>query len=164
MQNVLSACIPQSSLISLRTDSAFEGQLKRVLILANENRKSLEANRLVSKIVRAMGSDAEPQPESRLIRLENLIIMCEPNAGFFEQHAVNRDTIDYLLSRKYNVVLWNYHGFNFEDSTWTILPVGLKVDGKQFATFDRTGDNSRENQQFGVLWKEHGRVQRQQKS
>ena len=54
--------------------------------------------------------------EEEKIALDKLVVLCEPNAGRFEFHDMDSHTVDTFLDAEYNVVLWNYAGFNTDDS------------------------------------------------
>jgi hypothetical protein len=50
--------------------------------------------------------------------------VCEPNAARFEYHAIESRTLECLVHQKFNVVLFNYAGYNAEDGYKTSLDVG----------------------------------------
>lgn len=100
------------------------GGLTSIFILASEHTHSLSAARLASRVARGFFEHKnEPVPESRLIRLDNLVIICEPNAGLMELHALDPRLIRFFLGRRFSVIIWNYQGFNFEDNFSTTLSV-----------------------------------------
>lgn len=45
-----------------------------------------------------------------------MVFICEPNAGRFEFHDMEPQMVDSFLGDGYAVVLWNYAGYNHNDS------------------------------------------------
>jgi hypothetical protein len=60
---------------------------------------------------------------SILTRVENLVFLCEPNAARFEFHQVDSRILDGFLMLGYNVVMFNYTGYNSADSYLSSLDV-----------------------------------------
>lgn len=50
------------------------------------------------------------------IEIEKMVFLCEPNAGRFEFHDMEPHMVDSFLDNGYSIVLWNYAGYNHNDS------------------------------------------------
>ena len=48
--------------------------------------------------------------------LENLVILSGPNAGILENYAMPSSLFKNFLEQKFNIVIWNYYGYNQEDN------------------------------------------------
>lgn len=57
------------------------------------------------------------------LKIDKMVFLCEPNAGRFEFHDMESHMVDTFLDNEYGVVLWNYAGFNQNDSFKSSLDV-----------------------------------------
>lgn len=48
--------------------------------------------------------------------LDNLVILSGPNAGILEHNALTPVLLDRFLKEKFNILIWNYYGYNQEDN------------------------------------------------
>ena len=56
------------------------------------------------------------------------MIICNPNAGFYEYMYYSSEWLEYYISNGINVVLWNYRGYG--RSTGSPSPNNLKKDAE----------------------------------
>ncbi|CAD7941931.1 unnamed protein product [Amoebophrya sp. A120] len=63
------------------------------------------------------------------------VIMCNPNAGYYESTAFQGDWVDFYLSLNCSVVLFNYRGF--ARSTGAVHPENVRADGRAVYQFLR---------------------------
>lgn len=53
--------------------------------------------------------------------LGELLIICEPNAGRFEFHAIDDSLLRSFMDLGYNLIIWNYSGYGEDDNFNTTL-------------------------------------------
>ena len=63
------------------------------------------------------------------------MILCNPNAGYYEYVYYQSDWLDFYVSQGVNVVLWNYRGYG--RTTGTPAPAKLKQDGEALVAYLR---------------------------
>ena len=81
-----------------------------MIILGQENLKPENKKEMTSKIVEKVKSENEFKEEKPT--LENLIFVLEPNAARYEFHDVDNRILAGFLHHKFNVLLFNYIGFD----------------------------------------------------
>ena len=81
------------------------------MILAQENLKPENKTEITAKLIDTIKSEKEAILEERL-SLENLIFVFEPNAARYEFHDVDNRIIAGFLHHKFNVLLFNYIGYD----------------------------------------------------
>ena len=67
--------------------------------------------------------------------LGNFMIVCNPNAGYYEFSCFDKTFIDFFLEKKINLILWNYRGFGKSKGTCTMK--NLLKDGHSLVDFAR---------------------------
>jgi len=54
---------------------------------------------------------------------EKVIVICQPNAGYYELTALSRSLIDFYLQKETAVILWNYRGYGYSTGCATMCNI-----------------------------------------
>lgn len=99
----------------------FKGKLISLLIFSQKLFNDEQREAMTDKVLKQLylHNDEEKQ------KIDKMVFLCEPNAGRFEFHDMESHMVDAFLDNGYNVVLWNYAGYNHNDSFKCSLDVKL---------------------------------------
>ena len=87
-----------------------------MLLLGQENLKGGNRMTAAESIVEAIKGRRTISQSKELPCIENLILVFEPNAARYEFHDVDNRILASFLHKKYNVMLFNYIGYDSEES------------------------------------------------
>lgn len=120
----------------------------------NEIRKSL----LIKSSTMFYTIPMKKSQSSPLNRLENIVFVCEPNASRLEYHVVETRTLDHFITHKFNVVLFNYAGYNANDQHKTSLDVISKGNEIDIENAHVSFQFGYKNKEYMGLWQEYRRL------
>lgn len=98
-----------------------KGKLKSLMIFSHKLYNEEQREALCDKVLKQLYLHNNEEK----ISIEKLVFLCEPNAGRFEFHDMESHMVDAFLDNGYNVILWNYAGYNHNDSFKCSLDVKL---------------------------------------
>ncbi len=90
----------------------FKGILISLIIFSHKVFNEEQRENLTDKVLKQLYLHNNEEK----IEIEKIVFLCEPNAGRFEFHDMESHMVDAFLDNGYNVVLWNYAGYNRNDS------------------------------------------------
>lgn len=95
-----------------------------MLIIGENGVNLLKRKDVADEVVKSILTPFESKGRQKeLPKLENLIIILEPNAARFEFHAVDNRILAGFLHHGYNVLLFNYLGYDGDTTQQYLLEV-----------------------------------------